>query len=269
MNLVKRWAGENYMTFTVENLEFFLAIAMRIAGFVFIAPFFSNSSMPQRAKLLLSFSVALVTFFVVPQDEPLSYNGVIGYAGLIISEAIAGMVLGLFANLALFILSFAGQIADMEIGLSMVTQFDPTNHMQITISSNLFTFAVTLTMVATNLHLYILRAVVDSFELIPIGEAVFSPMMYQGYLGFLFDYMVLGFRIVLPVFAALLVVNAVLGVLAKAAPQMNMFVIGFQLKIFVGLVTLTIMMLFLPSISEMVFEQMMKLLKTAAAYLTP
>ena len=60
------------MTFTVENLEFFLAIAMRISGFVFIAPFFSNSGMPQRAKLLLSFSVALVSFFVVPQDEPLT-----------------------------------------------------------------------------------------------------------------------------------------------------------------------------------------------------
>ena len=80
--------------------------------------------------------------------------------------------------------------------------------------------------------------------------------------------MVLAFRIILPVFAALLVVNAILAVLAKAAPQMNMFVIGFQLKMFVGLAVLTIMMLFLPSISEMVFEQMMKLLKTAAAYMS-
>jgi len=257
------------MTYTVENLEFFLAIAMRILGFVFVAPFFSNSSMPQRAKLLLGFSVALVVSFVVPHDEPLSYNGVIGYAALIVSEAIAGMVLGFFANLALYILSFAGQIADMEIGLSMVTQFDPTNKIQITITSNLLMFAVTLTMVATNLHLYILRAVVDSFVLIPLGEVRFAPEMYQGYLGFLFDYMVLGFRIILPVFAALLIVNAVLAVLAKAAPQMNMFVIGFQLKIFVGLAILTIMMLFLPSISEMVFDEMMKLLKTAVAYMMP
>lgn len=257
------------MTFTVENLEVYLAIAMRIAGFVFIAPFFSNSSMPQRAKLLLSMSVALVAFFVVPQKEPLEYNGVIGYAGLIISEAIAGMVLGLFCNLAMFILSFAGQVADMEIGLSMVTQFDPTNNIQVTITSNILTYAVMLTMVATNLHLYILRAIIDSFVLIPIGQARLSPLFYEGYLGFLLDYMVLAFRIILPVFAALLVVNAILAVLAKAAPQMNMFVIGFQLKIFVGLAVLTIMMIFLPSISELVFEQMMELLKTAAAYMTP
>ncbi len=257
------------MTFTVENLEFFLAIAMRISGFVFIAPFFSNSSMPQRAKLLLSFSVALIAFFVVPQEEPLKYNGVIGYAGLIISEALAGLILGLFANLAMFILSFAGQIADMEIGLSMVSQFDPNNNTQVTITSNILTYAVLLIMVATNLHLYVLRAIIDSFVLIPVGQVRFSTSFYQGYLGFLFDYMVLAFRIILPVFAALLVVNAILAVLAKAAPQMNMFVIGFQLKIFVGLAVLTIMMIFLPSISEIIFEQMMKLLKTAAAYMTP
>ena len=256
------------MTFTVENLEFFLAIAMRIAGFVFIAPFFSNSSVPQRAKLLLSFSVALVTAFIVPKDEPLVYNGVLGYAGIILSEAIAGMILGLFANLAMFILSFAGQMADMEIGLSMVTQFDPTNNIQVTITSNILSYAVMLMMVVTNLHLYVLRAVIDSFVLIPVGQVKFSPLFYQGYLGYLFDFMVLAFRIILPVFAALLVVNAILAVLAKAAPQMNMFVIGFQLKIFVGLTVLTIMMLFLPSISELVFEQMMKLLKTAAAYMS-
>lgn len=256
------------MTFTVENLEFYLAVAMRISGFVFIAPFFSNSSMPQRAKLLLSLSVALIAYFVIPQ-EPLEYSGVIGYAWLIISEAIAGMILGLFANLAMFILSFAGQIADMEIGFSMVTQFDPTNNMQITVTGNILNYAVMLTMVATNMHLYILRAVIDSFTLIPVGQVTIAPQMYESYLGFMFDYMVLAFRIILPVFAALLVVNAILAVLAKAAPQMNMFVIGYQLKIFVGLAVLTLMMLYLPSISEIIFEQMMKLMKTAAAYMTP
>jgi len=253
----------------VENLEFLLAIAMRISGFVFIAPFFSNSSVPQRVKLFLSFSVALIAYFVVPYEKPLEYNGVIGYAGIIVSEALAGMILGLFANLAMFILSFAGQVADMEIGLSMVTQFDMTNNMQVTITSNILTYAVTLTLVVTDMHLFILRAAIDSFVLIPVGQARLSALFYEGYLSFIIDYMVLAFRIILPVFAALLVVNAILAVLAKAAPQMNMFVIGFQLKIFVGLTVLTIMMLFLPSISNFVFEEMMKLLKTAAAYLMP
>ena len=256
------------MTFTVEHLELILAIAMRIAGFVLAAPFYGIGNVPQRVKILLTFAVTIITYFVLPQ-EPLQYNGVIGYAALIISEAIAGLILGLFANLAMYILSFAGQIADMEIGFSMVTTMDPSNQMQVTVTSNILTYAVTLIMVVSNLHLYILRAVIDSFLLIPVGSVKLSPGLYQGYLGFLLNYMVIAFRIILPVFAALLVVNAILAILAKAAPQLNMFVVGFQLKIFVGLSVLTLMMLFLPSISELIFDEMMTMIKTAAAYLTP
>ena len=255
------------MTFTVENLEVYLAVAMRISGFVFIAPFFSLKDVPQRVKLLLSFAIALIAYFVIPY-EPLEYQGVIGYAGIIISEALAGLILGLFANLAMYILSFAGQLADMEIGFSMIMQMDPSSSMQVTVTSNILTYAVTLMMIVTNMHLYILKAIIDSFVLIPLGSVTFSPLFYQGYLNFLLDYMVLGFRIILPVFAALLMVNAILAVLAKAAPQMNMFVIGFQLKIFVGLAVLTLMMIFLPSISEIIFEEMMTLMKTAATYLS-
>ncbi len=255
------------MTFTVENLEIYLAVAMRIAGFIFIAPFFSLKNVPQKVKILLSFAIALITYFVIPY-EPLEYEGVIGYAGIIISEAIAGLILGLFANLAMYILSFAGQLADMEIGFSMMMQMDPSSTMQVTVTSNILTYAVTLMMIVTNMHLYILRAIIDSFVLVPLGSVTFSTLFYQGYLNFLLDYMVLGFRIILPVFAALLIVNAILAVLAKAAPQMNMFVIGFQLKIFVGLAVLTLMMIFLPSISEIIFEEMMTLMKTAAAYLS-
>lgn len=256
------------MSFTVENLEVYLAIAMRITGFVMLAPFFGIKNVPQQVKLLLSMAVSIIVYCVIPY-EPLEYQGVIGYAGVIISEAIAGMILGLFANLAMYILNFAGQIADMEIGFSMVTTFDPSNQLQVTVTSNILTYAVTLMMIVTNLHLYIIRAVVDSFLLVPVGQVAISPMMYQGYLQFLLDYMVLGFRIILPVFAALLVVNVVLAVLAKAAPQLNMFVVGFQIKIFVGLAVLVIMMLFLSSISNIVFEKMMEMIKMAVAYLMP
>ena len=254
------------MTFTVENLEVYLAIAMRIAGFVMTAPFFSIRQVPQRIKILLSLAVSIIVYCVIPY-EPLSYNVVIGYAGLIVSEAIAGMILGVFANLATYILSFAGQLADMEIGFSMVTQFDNSNRMQVTVTSNLLMYAVTLMMIVTNLHLYVVRAVVDSFLLVPVGMVVLSPTLYESYLVFLLDYMILAFRIILPVFAALLIVNAILAVLAKAAPQLNMFVVGFQLKIFVGLGVLTVMMLFLPSISNFVFEKIMEMIKVAVANL--
>lgn len=256
------------MTFTIENLEFLLAILVRVAGFIMTAPFYGLKNIPQRAKLLLSIAVAVVVFCVLPY-EPLQYQGVIGYAALILMEAVAGMILGLFANLAYYVLQLAGQLADMEIGLSMVTEIDPTSRMQVTITSSLLSYAVMLTMVATNLHLLVLRAVIDSFTLVPVGGVRLAPNLYESYLGFLLDYMVLGFRIVLPVFAAMLVVNTVLGILAKAAPQLNMFVIGYQLKIFVGLAVLTLMILNLPGISDTIFDKMIEMMRTAVAYMMP
>ncbi len=75
------------------------------------------------------------------------------------------------------------------------------------------------------------------------------------------DYFIIGFRIILPIFSCILVINIVLGILAKVAPQMNMFVIGMQLKVFVGLFLLFVVMGFLPSVSDFLFEEMQTLTK--------
>ena len=83
------------------------------------------------------------------------------------------------------------------------------------------------------------------------------------------DYFIIGVRIVLPVFACILVINIVLGILAKVAPQMNMFVIGMQLKVFVGLCLLFFIMTLLPGMSDMIFEEMQKMTKLLIHAITP
>ena len=86
---------------------------------------------------------------------------------------------------------------------------------------------------------------------------------------FLVDFFVIGFRIVLPVFAAMLIVNVVLGVLARIAPQMNMFVVGMQLKIFVGLVILYIIVSTLPMVSDFIAVEMKKYINIIMKALAP
>lgn len=86
-------------------------------------------------------------------------------------------------------------------------------------------------------------------------------------LQFVTDFCVIGFRIALPVFAALMIVNAVLAILAKVAPQMNMFVIGIQLKVLIGLVVLVVITAQLDSIADFIFDQMLDMLKKALTYL--
>ncbi|SHL96360.1 flagellar biosynthetic protein FliR [Anaerosporobacter mobilis DSM 15930] len=239
----------------VEDIEVFLLILVRISGFVYTAPFLSQNSVPRKVKIGLSAFMALVIFSSVKGIQ-LEYVGIIDYAILVTKELITGILIGFSANMCVFVLSFAGQMIDMEIGFSMVTQFDPTSRMQTTITSNFYTYLVMLIMLLSDMHLHLIKAIMDTFNLIPIGHTVFNSGLYDGAIKFITDYFIIGFRIILPVFASLLVVNIVLGILAKVAPQMNMFVIGMQLKVFVGLFVLFFVIGLMPQVADFIFSEM-------------
>jgi flagellar biosynthetic protein FliR len=133
-------------------------------------------------------------------------------------------------------------------------------HFQTTITANLYGYLVLLVMLITNMHHFFIRAIVDSFQLIAIGKVNLNPNLYKLMVHFMTDYFIIGFRIVLPVFAAILIVNTLLAILAKIAPQMNMFVIGMQIKIFVGLIVLAVIMELIPGVADKIFNEMKDLL---------
>lgn len=256
------------MNFTVENLEFFVLILVRISMFIFSAPIFSMPNLPRKVKAGLSLFLAIILFQVLPY-EPLAYQGVIGYAALVIKEAAAGLLLGFMANICTYILGFAGNITDMEIGFSMMSTLDPVTKTQTTITSTYYTHMVMLIILGTNLHYFIITAITDSFRFVPVGAVALRANSYVIMSRFIVDYFIIGFRIVLPVFAATLLLNAVLGILAKVAPQMNMFVIGMQLKIFVGIFILFLVAGLLPSITDFIMDEMKTMITLIMESISP
>lgn len=249
-------------SFTFQDLELFLAILVRVSMFVVAAPFFSMSNTLRRVKVGFACFVAIVLFSVLPK-EPLEYTTVIEYAVIILKEGVTGLLIGFSASICNSIILFAGRIMDMEIGFSMVNIFDPVSKEQTSITGTFYSYMLMMLLIITDMHHFILKALVDAYQLIPINGAVFSlQRLYEGMLGFMSDYIVIGFRICLPVFAAMMLLNAILGILAKVAPQMNMFVIGMQLKILVGLGILFLTIWLLPSISNFVFTEMKKMMVT-------
>lgn len=253
------------MTFTINGFDGFMLILVRISAFVFVAPFFSIPNVPQRVKAGFSFVFALVLFQVTTVD--IQYTTVIEYAALILKEALTGLIIGFFTNVSYYILNFAGQLMDMEIGFSMVNELDPVANVQTTITSNLYSYAVMLMLMVTDMHLYIIKAFADAFKVIPVGQAHIESNIYLLMADFVKNYFIIGFRIVLPVFAAMLIINTILAILAKVAPQMNMFVIGFQLKIMIGLLILFILVKFLPTVSGFIFNEMIGMMKAAVQVL--
>ncbi len=248
------------MEITIENIEFYLLILIRISAFIYTAPIFSLKSIPVKVKAALSVFLTMVVGPLITY-EPLSYTTVYGFAGLVLKEFLVGLLVGYVAAICTSIITFAGQILDQEIGYSMANMFDPINMQQVTVTSNLLHYLVLLVLLCTNMHYYLLRAIISTYTLVPIGKAQFSINMYNIIVKFMTDMFVIGFRIVLPIFASILIVNTVLAILAKVAPQMNMFVIGFQLKIIVGLLVLLVIVSTLPTIGNFIFEEMKDMLE--------
>ena len=243
-------------SFSIHNLEFFLLILTRVSAMIVAAPFFNTKGVPGKVKIGLAFFLSIVIASIMPYHD-LEYDSEIGYAIMVITEAIIGLALGFSANIAMIVLAFAGHMIDVDIGFSMVQLFDPLTNQESSAFGSFYSYMVMLVMLISNMHYYIITAVIDSFELIPLGTIGYQEdFFYKSIIHFATQYFVIGFRIILPVFAAALLLNIVLGVLAKTAPQMNMFVIGMQLKVIVGIAVLLVIVVCIPNITEMVYSSM-------------
>ncbi|MBR1910544.1 MAG: flagellar biosynthetic protein FliR [Lachnospiraceae bacterium] len=253
------------LNFAIQDLEYFLLIVARVTGFVHTAPFFGMNNVPRRVKVTFSLLVSFLIYqFVVPHYA-LAYDTVLGYAILVFKETAAGILLGMSGNVCLYVVQLAGSLIDMDIGLSMVSLFDPATRQQVGFSGALYNYALMLILLISDMHHWILRAFVDSYEFIPTGRINFDlDSILDTSIRFLTDYFVIGFRIFLPVFAGMLILNAVLGILAKVAPQMNMFSVGIQIKILVGLGIMLITVGMLPGLSDFVFNEMKEMMTAVA-----
>lgn len=253
-------------SFSIQDLEYFLLIFTRVSCFIYIVPFFSTTNTPRQIKIGLSFFITMILYSVMTPHPVLEYSTVLGYAILVLKEGITGLLIGFGASICNSIVLLAGKIADMEIGLSMVQMFDPLTREQSGFTGTIYQYAVLLMMMVTNLHHYFLRAFVDAYQLIPIGGVhIDTDKLMTAMIQFMTDYILIAFRICIPIVAAILILNCILGVLAKVAPQVNMFSVGIQVKILVGLSVLFLTIGMLPNISSAIYEEM-KVMMTAMVY---
>ena len=121
-------------------------------------------------------------------------------------------------------------------------------------------YLVMLILVISGLHRYLISAIIETFNVIPLGSVTIKGKIYDVVLDFMSDYFIIGFRIALPVFAAILLLNCVLAILAKVSPQMNMFVVGMQLKIFTGIFVILVTIYMLPAVANFLQDEIKILL---------
>ena len=249
------------LTFSMSELEYFLFVFVRIASFVFVAPFFSTRGVPNNAKAALSVFVAYIMYHFGPEHIYPEYNTILGFATVVLKEVSVGLLIGLAAQMCTSIVLFAGRIIDMEVGLSMANVFDPTTNEQASITGALMQYGVMMILYTTGLHRFLLKALMETFILIPVGNAhINTDRLLESLIAFLGDYIIIGFRVCLPVFASITLMNIVLGLLAKLAPQMNMSSVGIQLKLLAGLSVIMVTISLLPDVCNFITTQIQQMI---------
>ena len=243
-------------TFTYADLEFFLLIVVRVTCFIYLAPFFKMDNTPRRVRVGFGIFLSYLLFVSLDHNEVV-YSTVTEYAVIVMKEAVTGFLIGWGAQICNTVAIFAGRIADMEVGLSMVNLMDPTTRQNASFSGVYYQYMFTLFLIITGMYQYLLQALIDTFTLIPVNGAVFHmDSLLSSMIIFLSEYVIIGLRICMPIFCVILLLNCVLGVLAKVAPQMNMFAVGMQLKVLTGLCIMFLTVRMLPGAGDFIFQEM-------------
>lgn len=229
----------------ITDTEFTSWVAMymlpffRVAALVSVAPIFGTHTVPARIKLILAFALTIMIAPILPKTEniaPFSINGIIA----IVHQVLIGLAIGFMVTMVFGALVTAGQLIAQLMGLGFASMMDPQNGVSVPVVGQFYTIIATLIFLITNGHLVMLDVLVSSFQTIPVGEYGLSvdrilELVLWG--KWIFAAAVV---IALPSITALLLVNIAFGVMTRAAPQLNIFAVGFPITILIGFVIIFI-----------------------------
>ena len=222
------------------NVDVFLVVFVRVMGFFIILPVMSGQNMPIYARVGLSLGIALLAFTSNIIELPPYEFTLIGFSFLILKEFLIGLVIGFSVMMFFSLFHFLGQLVDFQIGFAMVSVADPFGHQQTPITGNFYYLLVSVFFVWSGALHAVIEAFFGSFSLLPIGEAYILGNYTLTFFIFeiIISYFVFALRIALPVIGTVIIVDIILGILVKAVPQMNVFVVGLPIKVFLGLIVI-------------------------------
>ncbi|MBI4830376.1 MAG: flagellar biosynthetic protein FliR [Candidatus Lindowbacteria bacterium] len=174
------------------------------------------------------------------------------------NELLVGLILGASLVFVFAAIQYAGQIVDFQMGFSIVNLIDPTQDVQIPIMGLFHFLVATLIFLAMDAHHWIIRALVDSFEIAPLTQAGFSGLVVKEIARGFGDLFVVAMRIAAPAIAVLMLYNVSLGIIAKTVPQVNLLIVGFPVRIALGMVVVGLSMAFFHPYLSQVFDMMVK-----------
>ncbi|RLJ03781.1 MAG: flagellar biosynthetic protein FliR [Candidatus Aenigmatarchaeota archaeon] len=241
----------NISQITAEQLEVFIFILLRVSAMVVTIPIIGNRVVPVRIKAGLSLMIAFLLFPFIKIHLP--YLGIFSLIGGMIGEVIIGIIIGLAGRLAFAGVQIAGQLIGFQMGFAIVNVFDPITSEQVSIMAQFQYLIAILIFLAVDGHHVFLYAIAESYRIIFPLDFHFSAELAQSIIEISKDIFIIAVKIGAPIITALLMTSIGFGLIVRTVPQINILIVGFPLKIAIGLILIGLTLPLFTKIMSMVF----------------
>jgi len=241
---------------TLDNIVIFLLTTFRVGGLLIAAPIFGQRSVPAQIKIMLALVFGYFLFPLVGAQNVQVDPGLVPLALLAARELLFGLIIGFFFEIIFIAVQFGGGILGYQIGFALVNVVDPTTSDNVPIIGQFQVIIATLIFFLIDGHHVILQALFESFKYVPLGHVVFRGELLDHIITFVGSVFVIGVKIAAPILVTLFITDVCLGIVARTMPQMNMFIVGFQVKIGAGLLMIALSLPFFQYMFSKVFTQL-------------
>ncbi|RIX41219.1 MAG: flagellar biosynthetic protein FliR [Rhodocyclales bacterium GT-UBC] len=231
------------ITLTTVQIDTWIAAIIyplaRILAFIATAPLWSTAGIPRRTRLILAIAITLAVAPALP-SMPTVQAGSLAGLWILAQQILIGMGMGFAAKTVFAAVEFSGEFIGAQMGLGFATSYDPLSSSQTPVIAEFMGLLSLLTFLSIDGHLLYIGTLVQSFSAIPVSAAALNPDSWLNLTNLGGKIFSAGLLLALPIVVALMITNVALAVLTRAAPQLNIFALGFPLTTSGGFIGLAI-----------------------------
>lgn len=228
----------DFITYGSAKLQLLILLIVRASGLFLTAPIFDHRTIPVQAKIGLVILLAIITMPTLHDTNMPVATSLIGLVGMVLKELMVGALIGFFFSLLMKAAEMAGALVGFQVGLIIAQAFDPNAGGQVPILGRLWLMLAMVIFLSIGGHHMMIQAFNDSYRVIQPGQMVIDGTTAEIMIKFSAYSFVLALKIAAPVMVTLILTDVALGTVSKVMPTMNIFVVGFPVKIGMGLLVL-------------------------------
>ncbi len=217
-----------------------LLIFMRMSGCILFNPILGRKNVPAVIKLGLALMLSVFSYKLVPAQS-MEMTSFLMFFFTLLKEFAVGYIIGFVIQMFMSVIMISGENMDMQIGISMSKIYDPQSNVSMPLSASMINAMFILVFFATNAHLTLIEVFVKLCVLVPYGSFDFHPEMFQQLISLFSLILIYAVKMSLPILAAELITEIAVGLVMRAVPQIDVFVINIQLKVIIGFIVILVM----------------------------